>query len=741
MHCDRCNVDFPEGLRYCKWCGEALVDRPRITSELHSCPSCSAAIQPGWTFCKACGERLQGAAHKPGGAVCPGCGAENEDGAPRCLRCGEDLTGAVAGKIAPDSTDTSTIIKCSSCSERLDTGSLYCKACGSAVYTEQKPFGGSALLCGACNSYSPLGSRVCRVCGAPLAQASRTVVDFPAAATTVQQRAPTLPDLDEQISKQKPPARSGQESKPESGANTLIFTGSETGAALPRGSVETNMLPGTAGSKSEQQAPTQVMQMGRITGPVEADEAQETSNRSGELSKGSSAGLEPAPPAISGQHAAANEPAVQFTAVPQPPAAAEPTTLGLGSESESESAPAGSENKTAVFVSPSQQSPSASREQVSPDDLGTRQFTPAQQPQSQEPTREFQQPPRRVTADQVASTGYMPGAPQQTSPEPAAPSVAPGPSQGEVQTGQFGQVASQPPPKKRSGMVIASVLVGLILLGAAGYVGWLLFGRAKPAPVAPPVVVQPTVTPEPPVVPEKPPAPVVPEGMVAVSAGAYTIGRDGADADPLERPEHKVDLPAFFIDRTEVTNATYKKFVDATGHKPPSNWIGAMFPVGRDDFPVTGVTWQDAAAYAAWAGKRLPSEVEWEAAARGTDGRIYPWGNGFRSGVANIGSKPDKPTPEQYPAGIREAGRYPEGASPAGAVDMIGNAWEWVADEFKVYPGNTESPPDLDAGSTYRVIRGGAYDGSKVHDATYRGYQDGSKPYPKVGFRCAKDAK
>jgi formylglycine-generating enzyme required for sulfatase activity len=733
MHCDRCNVDFPEGLRYCKWCGEALVDRPRVTSELHSCPSCSAAIQPGWTFCKACGERLQVPAPKPASAVCPGCGVENEAGATKCLRCGEDLTGARAGKIAPDSADTSVITGCSSCGERLDTGSLYCKGCGSAVYTEQTPFGGSALLCGACNSYSPVGSRECRVCGVPFVQASRTVVDAPAGLTTVQRKAPTIPDLDEQIAGQAPPARPEQDAS----AKTLIFTGVEqqAGTSLPR-NVDTNMLPGTAGARSEQQAPTKVMQMGRITGPVEADEAQQAPNKSGALTSSSAPGIGAEPPSIKDQRVVASEPTVEFAAVSQPATPPRPTTLGLGSESESESAPAGSENKTAVFVSRPQEAPPASREQVSRDDIGTRPFTPVPPSPEIEPTREFQQPARRVTADHVAPTGQMTSAPQSTSAEAIAPTAA----SERLQSERFSQVASQPPQKKRTGMVIASVVVVLVLLGAAGYVAWLLFGRGKPAPpTAPPVAVeQPPVTP-PPVVPDKPPAPVVPTGMVPVSAGAYTIGRDGAE--PLEQPEHKVDLPAFFIDRTEVTNAAYKNFVDTTGHKPPSNWIGTSFPEGRDDFPVTGVTWQDAAAYAAWAGKRLPTEVEWEAAARGADGRIYPWGNGFRSGVANIGSKPDKPTAEQYPAGIKATGRYAEGASPAGAVDMIGNAWEWVADEFKVYPGNTESPLDLEPGVTYRVIRGGAYDGSKVHDATYRGYLDGSLPYPKVGFRCAKDAK
>ena len=733
MHCDRCNVDFPEGLRYCKWCGESLVDRPRITSELHSCPSCSAAIQPGWTFCKLCGERLHSVAREAGVAACPRCGAETEAGAATCLRCGEDLIGEPAAKIAPEAADTSVFAACSSCRERLDTGSLYCKACGSAVYTEKTPFGGSALLCGACNSYSPLGSRVCRVCGVSLVQGSRTVVDFPAGATTtIQHRAPTLPDLDQRITEASPLARPEQESTIESGANTLTFTGAEpqTGTSLPRGAGETNMLPGTAGARSEQQAPTSIMQMGRITGPVDADEVPETSNTSGALADASVTDVQP--PAIHGKQVMAGEPTVEFAAGSQP---ADPTTLGLGSESESESAPASSESKTAVFVSRSQ-APPPSREQRSPDDIGTKAFTPVQPTPAMEPTREFEQPAGRVTPDHVAR-GQMKSAPRWTSAEPIEPpSTA---EQPEVQTSPVAQGASQPLPKRRTGVVIASVVVVLILLGSAGYVGWLLFGRARPAPPVPPPVV--VVTPEPPVIPEKPPAPVVPVGMVVVNVGAYTIGRDGADADPLERPAHKVDLRAFFIDRSEVTNAAYKTFVDTTRHKAPSNWSGTSFSEGRADFPVTGVTWQDAADYAAWAGKRLPTEVEWEATARGTDARLYPWGNDWRLGVANIGLKPDKPTPEQYPTGIREAGRYPQGASPAGAVDMIGNAWEWVADEIKVYPGNTESKLDLESGVTYRVIRGGAYDGSKVNDATYRGYLDGSQPYPKVGFRCAKDAK
>ena len=227
--------------------------------------------------------------------------------------------------------------------------------------------------------------------------------------------------------------------------------------------------------------------------------------------------------------------------------------------------------------------------------------------------------------------------------------------------------------------------------------------------------------------------------MVSIAAATYVIGQD--KRDPLEQPQHKVDVAAFFIDKTEVTNAAYKKFVDSTGHKPPSNWTGANYPEGRGEAPVTGVTWQDAADYAASIGKRLPTESEWEAAARGTEARIYPWGNDWRPDAANTGAKPDKATANQYPAGLKPVGSYPQGASLSGVVDMIGNAWEWVADEFSLYPGNTESTPELDPSITYRVIRGGAYDGNKIHDATYRGYLDGSQPYPKVGFRCAKNAK
>src|SRR5262249_31559027 len=221
---------------------------------------------------------------------------------------------------------------------------------------------------------------------------------------------------------------------------------------------------------------------------------------------------------------------------------------------------------------------------------------------------------------------------------------------------------------------------------------------------------------------------VAPEGMVAVASGTYVIGRDNGDT--LAGPKHTATLRSFFIDKTEVTNAEYKRFADATGHAAPGTWREHAFPDGRGNYPVTDVTWQDANDYAAWAGKRLPTEAEWEAAARGRDGMIFPWGNEWRSDAANIGT-----------TGITEVGRFPEGASASGALDMIGNVWEWTADEFKLYPGNSARLRDLvEPGIVYRVIRGGAYDGSKKNDASYRGYVDANKSYPKTGFRCVRSA-
>jgi formylglycine-generating enzyme required for sulfatase activity len=309
-------------------------------------------------------------------------------------------------------------------------------------------------------------------------------------------------------------------------------------------------------------------------------------------------------------------------------------------------------------------------------------------------------------------------------PKPRQPVPAPG--------------AKSPAPSGKNTKVILLVLVLIGGLGLVIVVGGFLAYRYMAARRNVPVLQQrqavevaESPSPEPSEAPSPIPSPtqatpLAPEGMVAVAAGAYTVGRD--EDDPFARPAHSVTLPAFFIDRTEVTNADYKKFTDATNHKSPDGWEGGSFLEGKDNFPVVGITWRDASEYALWANKRLPTEAEWEAAARGQEGYIYPWGNEWRSGLSNAGN-----------SAVAEVGSFKDGASPCGALDMVGNVWEWTADEFELYPGSPAKMPELQVGVTFRVISGGAFD-AKSPTTSYRGYVDESKRYPKTGFRCVKEA-
>ena len=215
-------------------------------------------------------------------------------------------------------------------------------------------------------------------------------------------------------------------------------------------------------------------------------------------------------------------------------------------------------------------------------------------------------------------------------------------------------------------------------------------------------------------------------GMAYVPGGEFLMGSNGGDQ--FENPAHRITVKPFYMDITEVTCEAYDQFVKATGNKRPVSWINGTYPPGYARRPVTGVDWYDANSYAQWVGKRLPTEEEWEFAARGTDARKYAWGNEWRANSAN--------TEESSPGQVVDVGSYPEGKSPFGLLDMIGNAWEWTASDLKAYPGG--QLPSHPSGE-YKIIRGGSWREDKDHaTVTYRGYSSasGANDYSSTGFRC-----
>lgn len=276
--------------------------------------------------------------------------------------------------------------------------------------------------------------------------------------------------------------------------------------------------------------------------------------------------------------------------------------------------------------------------------------------------------------------------------------------------------------KRIGGLRMVLMIIGSGVLLIAVFGGGFMVGKRSVMPEAT-VETNPQVEP---VVETAPDLNAPPPGMAYVPGGEFRMGSD--DGDGFSRPAHTVTVSPYFIDITEVTNRAYRDFVRATGHDPPPGWAGETFPESVADDPVTGVTWYEAAEYAAWMGKRLPTEAEWEFAARGSDGRTYPWGDQWEPTLSNTGNASKD---------VRTVGQG--GQSPFGLFDMAGNAWEWTSSDARAYPGGKEFPrsPLL-----LKIIRGGNWKSDQKTASTFfRGYYGaaGERDYLGTSFRCVKD--
>lgn len=245
--------------------------------------------------------------------------------------------------------------------------------------------------------------------------------------------------------------------------------------------------------------------------------------------------------------------------------------------------------------------------------------------------------------------------------------------------------------------------------------------------------------------------------MVQIPAGNFIFGTNAQDAEGEamalgipkpwysdEGPQQKVFLKSFYIDRYETTNRRYKNYVTSLGAVPPRNWQGGNYPEGKDDFPVIWVNWFDAVNFCEWAGKRLPSEKQWEKAARGENGNEYPWGNEFHREYANL---PEKPGSKNA---IQKVGSFTQGATPQGVHDLAGNVWEWVEDEYAPYKDSAYKALEYGVGN--KVIRGvsasdlGHFPGPSYFAVLQKfarsGFRQSLNPDMgslDVGFRCVSD--
>ena len=249
---------------------------------------------------------------------------------------------------------------------------------------------------------------------------------------------------------------------------------------------------------------------------------------------------------------------------------------------------------------------------------------------------------------------------------------------------------------------------------------------------------------------KNPPADIASNEMILIPAGKFTMGTDDVDAsgksqefgfnEPLylnEQPQREIDVGAYYMDKYEVSNGQFVAYLRALGKfsEADINSLKDRLQLQQENLPVRNITWHKASEYCQFVGKRLPTEIEWEKAARGTDGREYPWGNDWNPERVNKGEGES----DVMPVGSIESGK-----SPYGLYEMAGNVMEWTADWFEAYPGATYVSPNY--GKKHKVARGESWGGvghyviPHYFRVAYRFNYPPDQAFNDVGFRCAKDA-
>jgi formylglycine-generating enzyme required for sulfatase activity len=249
----------------------------------------------------------------------------------------------------------------------------------------------------------------------------------------------------------------------------------------------------------------------------------------------------------------------------------------------------------------------------------------------------------------------------------------------------------------------------------------------------------------------------LPDNMALIPAGDFWMGRthfflvDAIGWFERDRqddiPSHRVFVDAFYLDKYEVTNEDYARFLEATKRAKPWHWVGGKIPKDQEKFPVYNIAWNDADRYCQWSGKRLPTEAEWEKAARGgLDRQKFPWGDvamgmgGYEAADAGIAAKTGNQAHTNYPFGATAVGKYPPNGY--GLFDMAGNVWEWCSDwyERNYYSISPRTNPTGPQTGKYRIIRGGAWsdDDDRNLMNSFRNYTDPDQRASSIGFRCAK---